>query len=429
MFVGALTAATSMVVAAEEAGLKAKVDALVQPLMESGIPVGFVVGIIDHGQRYIFGYGKLSRDADKTPDGRSIFEIGSVTKVFTGLLLADMVERKLLKLDDPVREFLPQTVTVPRWDGQVITLLDLATQTSGLPRMPGNFSIAAVKDPRNPYANYTVEQLYEFLSHHSLSQKPGTQFEYSNLGVGLLGHALGRRADTSYESLVVEGICAPLGMKDTCITLSEEQRSRLAQGHGPLGRPVANWDIRTFAGAGALRSTVNDMLKFITANLGLKKSRLSAAIELSHLPRHDTDRPGGKIALCWHIRSDKTILWHNGQTGGYHSMLALQKQRKIGVVVLSNTAHRIVDELAMAVMAILSGEPAKPLNVDLPEGQRRGGTGAQNEGGWAATPSGLSQAVCGRFFFPHQTTFISHPMVVCHCPRWLAKACILDESD
>jgi CubicO group peptidase (beta-lactamase class C family) len=275
---GAFLSAVSCAFAAEEAALKSKVDALVQPLLQSGIPVGFVVGIVEGGKSCIFGYGKLSRDADKTPEGNSVFEIGSVTKVFTGLLLADMVERKLVALEDPVQKFVPENVRVPQCDGRAITLLDLATHTSGLPRLPGNFALSAAKDPANPYADYSVDQLYEFLSQHSLSRKPGTQFEYSNLGVGLLGHALARGADTSYEKLLLERICAPLGMQDTRITLSEDQRSRLVQGHGPRGRPVANWDIPTLAGAGALRSTVNDMLIFLKANLGLQNCPLSAAI-------------------------------------------------------------------------------------------------------------------------------------------------------
>src|SRR5262249_18223278 len=158
-------------------------------------------------------------------------------------------------------KYLPASVRMPEFEGAPITLLDLATYTSGLPRMPSNF---APKDPNNPYIDYTAERLYDFLSNHTLRFKPRTHYEYANLGFGLLGHVFELRAGCSYEELVVSRICAPLGMDDTRITLSGSMQQRLARGHNSALAPVANWDFLAMAGAGALRSTANDLLKFLT---------------------------------------------------------------------------------------------------------------------------------------------------------------------
>ncbi len=362
LLVAALWAAP-LAVAGEGTKLKPKVDVLAQPLIDGGTLMGLVVGIVDGDKTHVFGYGKVSREADRAPDRNTVFEIGSVTKVFTALLLAEMAERKLVGLEDPVDKLLPDSVAVPQRDERAITLLDLATHTSGLPRLPDNLMPLIRKKPQNPYADYTVKQLYEFLAKHSLARKPGTQYAYSNLGMGLLGHALARRAGTSYQSLVVQRICLPLGMKETRIELSDDLRSRLARGHDRRGDPVPNWDIPTLAGAGALRSTGSDLLKFLRANIGLGNSRLSTAIATTHRPRQQIGKSAGKIALGWHIRAGEKILWHNGQTGGYHSFVAFQKNRKIAVVVLSNSAVGIVDQLGLRLMKLLSGESVEPLEV------------------------------------------------------------------
>ena len=350
-----------------ESALRTKVDALAQPIVDRGLSVGLVVGLIDGAHSYVFAYGKLSAGQNQPPDGDTLFEIGSVTKVFTGLLLADMVQRRRVQLDDPVQALLPDSVKVPQRDGRAITLLDLATHTSGLPRVPNNLHflyLSLFKNPSNPYADYRVEHLYEFLSKHTLARKPGDAYAYSNLGMGLLGHALACRENAGYEDLLVQRICLPLKMNDTRIHLSADQQRRLAPGHDSSGKTVCNWDLPTLAGAGALRSTANDMLRFLSANLGLGENPLAETVEASHVPRHEIDKPGDHIALGWHIRSKEDIYWHNGQTGGYHAYVAFQKTRKVGVVALSNSAQGIVDELGVKLMAILAGEPNVPLKTN-----------------------------------------------------------------
>ena len=278
--------------------------------------VGIVAGVIDPAGRRVIAHGKLAAGDTRTPDGDTVFEIGSVTKVFTALLLADMVARGEVALDDPVSKYLPQEVRMPRRGGRDITLQDLATHTSGLPRLPSPFT---PKNPANPYADYSVEDLYRFLSSHELRRDIGSQYEYSNLGGGLLGHVLARRAGMDYESLVRARITGPLGMNDTRIALTPQMQSRLASGHNERLAPVANWDLPTLAGAGALRSTVNDLLKFVAVPLGDSNRPLAKAMSAMLAVRRPTGAPTLEIALGWHVakRGGREIIWHNGGTGGY----------------------------------------------------------------------------------------------------------------
>lgn len=323
--------------------------------------VGIVVGLVDEKGARVITYGKPGQDSKQALDGNTVFEIGSVTKVFTATLLADMVERGEVSLNDPISKYLPKTVRTPTRDGKEITLFDLATQTSGLPRLPTNFER---KDPQNPYADYSVDQMYAFLSGYSLTRGIGEKYEYSNLGVGLLGHILTLRAGTDYETLVRKRICEPLRMSDTKIKLTPEMLARLATGHNQALKPVPNWDLPTLAGAGALRSTVNDMLKFVAANLGLTKSPLLVAMQKAQQSQRETGQPDLSIGLNWHIlkKFDSEIIWHNGGTGGYHSFIGFDKKNRKGVVVLSNSANDIDDigrHLLVSQYPIAKFEPPK----------------------------------------------------------------------
>jgi len=300
--------------------------------------VGMVVGVISPEERRVIAYGHLE-------NSDTVFEIGSITKVFTSLALADMVQHGEVSLDDPVVKYLPPTVKMPERNGRSITLVDLSTHTSGLPRLPGNMT---PKNANNPYADYTVEQLYQFLSNYSLTRDIGSQFEYSNLGGGLLGHVLARRADMDYEALVRSRICVPLGMNDTRITLTPEMKERLAVGHNATLKTVENWEhTDANAGAGALRSTVNDLHTFLSANLGLTKSPLAPAMAAMLKVRRPTTQSGMEQALGWVIRTSngKEIIWHNGGTGGYFSWMGYDAQARVGVVVLSNATAMPVDDI------------------------------------------------------------------------------------
>jgi serine-type D-Ala-D-Ala carboxypeptidase/endopeptidase len=318
--------------------------------------VGIVVGVIGPEGRRIIAYGHLEKGDPRPLNGDTIFEIGSATKVFTSLLLADMVQRGEVALDDPVAKYLPPDVTVPERNGRSITLVDLSTHTSGLPRLPTNF---APKDPANPYADYSVEQLYQFLSTYQLTRDIESQYEYSNLGGGLLGHVLARRAGMDYEALVRSRICDPLAMTNTRITLSPEMKARLAVGHNRAMDPVANWDLPTLAGAGALRSTANDLLTLLAANIGYTKTPLAPAMAAMLKVRRQTGQPGLEIALGWHIWTinGKEIIWHNGGTGGYRSFMGFDPKTRIGVVALSNASTSAgVDDIGRHLL-----DPSVPL--------------------------------------------------------------------
>jgi CubicO group peptidase (beta-lactamase class C family) len=305
---------------------------------DEGRGVGIVVGVIDARGRRVVAYGRKSVEGPAaTPDADTVFEIGSMTKVFTSLLLADMVRRGEVRLDEPVEDLLPPGAKAPERAGRKITLVDLATHTSGLPRMPANFRPA---DPENPYADYTADKLFEFISGYELPRDIGAKYEYSNLGAAFLGQLLARRAGVDYETLVRRRLLSPLGLSDTAITLSPSLRSRLAPGHGPLRYPTANWDLPAFAGAGALRSTTNDMLSFLAAELGFRRTPLAAAMADQLAARRPTGDPAMQVALGWHIRTlqGREIVWHNGGTGGYRTFMGFDPAEKVGVVVLTNTS-------------------------------------------------------------------------------------------
>ena len=336
-----------------------KVDRLVKPLIDSDSISALSLGFVDGDKTYVMNFGQLSKERPISPTSSTIYEIGSITKVFTGTVLADMVEHKDLALSDPVQKYLPKNANIPQYDGTPITLMDLATQSSGLPSLPSDFN---PKDPNNPYKDYTFDMLYAFLSSYKLTRKPGEKYEYSNLGVGLLGDALAHHAGMSYEALVKQSILSPLQMNESGITLTPEMRANLAPGHDPDGEPAANWDLDTFAGAGALRSSVNDMLRFLQASLGLSQPALQPAIMLAQKAERSIEGPG-HIGLCWHILPDGNVTWHNGGTGGYRTMLALNRSTHRGVVLLCNTANDAITPLGFALMRVLSGENVEPLTM------------------------------------------------------------------
>ena len=298
--------------------------------------VGIVVGVIEPDGRRIVAYGHHDRTGKRPVTGDTVFEIGSVTKVFTALLLADAVQRGEVALTDPISKYLPANVKVPERGQKKITLQDLAMHVSGLPRLPTNIHW---KDELNPYADYTVPELYDFLGSYELTRDIGETYEYSNLAAGLLGHILALRAGTDYESLVRTRITAPLAMKSTSIKLSDAQLKRLATGHDPARERVPNWDLPTLAGAGALRSTANDLLNFLAAHLRQAPSPLAPAIASMLAVKHQTPIPETEIALGWHVSTTggSEIVWHNGGTGGYRSFVGFDPKQRIGVVVLANT--------------------------------------------------------------------------------------------
>ncbi|MFY9727788.1 MAG: serine hydrolase [Bryobacteraceae bacterium] len=337
---------------------------LVQRVDERHQAVGMVAAVIEPTGTRVVAYGKLAKDDARPLNGDTVFEIGSITKVFTALLLADMAQHGEVKLDDPISKYLPEGVKAPQRDGKEITLAELATHTSGLPRLPNNMS---PKDFANPYADYSAEKLYAFLSSYQLPRDPGEKWEYSNLATGLLGQLLALRAGRDYETLVATRIAAPLGMASTRITLTPEMKARMAAGYNASLEPAKNWDFEALAGAGALRSTANDLITFLGAVLGYKKTPLEPAMAAMlevHLP---TTMPNLQQALGWHIlqRKDRDLFWKDGGTYGFGSFIGFDPKTKVGVVVLANSfslASGGVDDIGMHLLDTslpVAGAPAK----------------------------------------------------------------------
>lgn len=372
---GALAAAVPAVAAEDALTLAVKVDALARPLIESRSVVGMSVGLIVGETVVMRGYGETAIGSGVKPDERTVYEIGSISKAFTGDLLADAVLGGLVKLDEPVANYWGDGVKLPTRGGRAITLHDLATHTSGLPRMPGNFAPA---DPDNPYADYMDVRMFSFLASYELPRDIGSKREYSNLGFALLGQTLAHVRGTTYEKLLVDRIAGPLHMDDTRIVLTDAMRQRLAPGYTADLESAANWDLPTFAGAGGIRSTVSDMLRWLRAHAEATNDggELAKAMTLAMAERY-ADGDGG-MGLGWHVSRDRVARFHSGQTGGYHTMAMVVRDAAadgttkphgpppgVAVIVLSNTATGVVSGFANQIVLTALGIEQKPM--DLPK--------------------------------------------------------------
>jgi serine-type D-Ala-D-Ala carboxypeptidase/endopeptidase len=297
---------------------------------------GVSIGVVRNGKRSVFAFGTGKPD--------SIYEVGSITKTFTGLILAQMIEQGKVQAEEPVRELLPPGV-VNEPEEPEISLLDLVTQHSGLPRMPDNFSPA---DLNNPYVDYTPAKLYQFLSKHGVAKPADAAFLYSNLGVGLLGQALSERAHTSYADLLHNEVTEPLGLKDTVVVLSPDQQQRFIPGHTANHQPAHSWELDALAGAGAVRSTADDMLTYLEAQLHPEKlpaavskakngNTLAAALKRSQILNTDAG-PNMRIAYAWMFSPTSGSYWHNGASGGYSAFAFFNPKENYAAIVLVNTA-------------------------------------------------------------------------------------------
>ena len=339
-------------------------DSVIRAIMAARVgpsgSAGVVIGLLEpDGSTRVLAAGEAG--PGRTLDGQSVFEIGSITKVFTGTLLAEMVRRGEVALTDPVAKYLPDSVRVPSRNGVAITLEHIALQRSGLPRVPTNLRMASLL---NPYATYSVAQLYEFLDGYSLPRDPGAEYEYSNVAVGLLGHVLARRAGKSYEALLRERVLEPLGMSRTAITLTPWMAAHMVAGHNALGDTVPLWDLPALAGAGALRSNTADMLRFAEAALR-GRGPVPDAIRLAMQPRAEAgamtigllwQRLASNVRRAGRATEGDTIVWHNGGTGGFRTFLGLVPASGKAVVLLSNSGGAGMDDVAFHLL-----DPALPL--------------------------------------------------------------------
>lgn len=310
--------------------------------------VGLMIGILKDGKESIYGYGETTKGNGRIPDANTLFEIGSISKTFTATLLAYYINEHKIRLDDPITKYLPDSVAANS-NLNAITIEMLSNHTSGLPSVPVNMYLGNKQDKLNPYKDYSKEMMFTFLKYYSSGNKPGTEYGYSNLAVGLLGVILERISGMAYEQMVKTVICKPLGMGHTVQHIDEKLMTNMVSVYNEQGEHVPMWDFDAIAGAGCLRSTVSDLLRYANANMQNDKTTLHKAMQLTHVV---TSRKEPQVGLGWHYMRDAPMLWHNGGTGGSCSFLAFYPDKKLAFVVLSNSEES-VDDIGMELAALL----------------------------------------------------------------------------
>lgn len=344
--------------AAASGSVKPQVDAALGKAIAAGLP-GLVVGAFDGNDGYVAGAGTTAGPGSPKPDGRTLYQLGSITKTFTALLLAEAVEQGVVRLDDLLARYLPRELTLPDPAAGEIRLRDVATQSSGLPSLPPNVLTQPGLDPLDPYAKYTEKDLAEGLLATKLVSPPGTAYLYSNLGVALLGQAMANVAGADYATTVRRFATSPLGLRDTTIAITAEQLARKASGHATDGTPTPDWHLPTFAGAGALYGTVDDQMRYLHALFGQAPVRLRPALKLVQQPTFTPPTPAGlRLGLAWHLTplptSKRTMVWHNGGTGGFTTFTGFCPQTRTGITLLTNISKPDqVDEISVNLLDAL----------------------------------------------------------------------------
>lgn len=326
-----------------------------EPLIPDDTGVGIVVGTILGGEKEVDAYG------NPPFSGHTVFEIGSATKVFTCLALSVLAESGQVELSDPIEKFLPRDILPPTTDLRDIQLVHLATHTSGLPRLPPNLSKLrglwfGLTRTSNPYAEYDIEKLYAGLRRTKLKAPPGARYEYSNFGVGLLGQLLANAAGAEYETVIRDRVCTPLNMASTGVTLAAGLESAMAPPCLQSGKPSTKWILESLAGAGGLRSNVNDLLSFLEAHLHPLEAKLGEAIEAILTERFQEGK-SMSLGLGWHCKKedDHTFWWHNGGTGGYSSFIGIGREADVAVAVLGNADfHQEMTQAAFEYLSALT---------------------------------------------------------------------------
>jgi len=331
------------------------VDSLVNPYIQQSHTAGLVVAIIKQGKVLRYSYGTTDKKKEVLPDPtQTIFEIGSITKTFTSLLLAKQVVAKRMQLSDNINKYLPDSIPLLSYHGKSIKLVHLANHTAGLPRLPENIFNGNV-NPRNPYFHYNRDSLFSYLKHFQLKSSPGINFSYSNYGAGLLGTILEMTTQASFATLLKKEITSPLAMTSTYIEIPANRQHDLAKGYNEKGLETSPWDLASLKGSGAIRSTLNDMVKYANAQMS-GKSLLAKAIDLSHQITFESKEQA--MGLGWRIKTYQyePYYYHAGGTGGFRSFVGFNKKHQLGIVILSNTAEEVAQIGETLIQKLLSSE-------------------------------------------------------------------------
>ena len=358
-------------------------------------PVGLAVGVVRNGEIRFTARGETIKGNQQLPDENTVFEAGYLTQLYTTSLLALLDKKQMALLDDQLQHYLPDSVVVPTYQDVLcgidqftenieddpipifvrticvpdpnakvvcISLCNLASHSSGLPGYPRKVK----KRSHDPFASYTLEDLYRYVPRYKLYSPPGQEFEYSVLGITLLGQAMVNKTELDYETLVITELLQPLDMNDTRITLNYDQRARLAQGHKKRNKPVEPWKYQVMAPVGAFKSTTTDMAKFMKANLGLVNRDICKALKTTHQPRVIADLPNmphSKIGMGWKIsgldQSSHEMRWFDSVSRGSSGFIGFVKETKTGVVILCNSDIS-VKPLGITLLNVLHMPPNSP---------------------------------------------------------------------
>lgn len=326
-----------------------KVDSTVNIYLRNSANCGLSIAVYANKEVKYYNYGEVKRGTNQLPSGKTIYEIGSVSKTFTGILLAQAITDKKVNANDPVKKHLGEQYKNLAYKGKAVELVHLANHSSRTHRLPFDLMNQPGYDPLNPYAHYTKDMVLKYVAAMPIDTFPGIKSEYSNLGMGLLGIILEDAYKKTYEELITQYICQPLEMSDTKLVLNEEQRARFATGYNNSGGETPYWNLGGLPGAGGIRSTSEDMMKFLKANL----AETNPAFKLSHYSTFNDGKDN--IAMAWHLfitKKANELTWHNGRTAGFASFCGFIKSKDMGVVVLSNSGNP-VDQIALGLLKLL----------------------------------------------------------------------------
>jgi CubicO group peptidase (beta-lactamase class C family) len=327
----------------------------IQYRVKNQINPSIAVGLTDSTGTHFYVHGWSDLKKQNKADKQTLYELGSITKAFTGLLLAKYAVEDSLNLLSPVDEFLPDSITLKDKKGQHISLKSLATHSSGLPRLPSNLNVSNQLDP---YAGYGQKAMYTFLSHHT-PRTVGRSFVYSNLGFALLGDVLSSYKKTPYRDLIKEEILNPLELKNTYFKIPEAQKSHMAKGY-LANQEVPLWNFKVMDAAGGLKSTIVDLDKF--GRHFIDSSSAFADIDSTATKSYYTDENGNHYGLGWFI-GEKNIVFHAGGTGGFRTFIAVDLNQNRVISVMTNSGSSSIEDLAQ----YLINPQEFPLKIDKEE--------------------------------------------------------------
>ena len=331
--------------------LQHSLEKRVSKFLESNKTCGLIIGVYKDGKTSIMCYGVTNKDLRVKPDSSSLFELASTSKLFTTNVLQILCDKGVLSLDDKIGDILKDKIKLPQI-AQNTTLRDLATHRSGFPSIPISF-LAKMTDENNPYKDLIIEDLYEYLKNCKDKKEDGN-YEYSNFGMGLLGHLLELKTTIKYEDLIKQELLSKLEMNQTTITLNDSLNKLLAQGYNENGKPNPIWTDNVLTGAGSFLSNGSDMIKFIRANLDSNYSSVSKSLIKTHNKQYNNEFGIGwaQPTFMDNFMGNKNIIWHNGMAGGYSSYLSIDKTTNSGLIILTNTAEDITSFGAILTRAI-----------------------------------------------------------------------------